>query len=197
MIDSFYLILLGSYRALYIPNWIVRAVGSEHHFDPISVIFGVIQTALYLDFAWVYWTRQRVKLRGGGIVDSDDLRKGWLVNRVLSGRRSGDHDEEEAPALQDDEDGVQNGHPKRQNRWGARGVSVSADDTLHDEPRSRRRGDADHGNTAEESQVMVENDDSLFSDEETGDDAEVINSSDADRAVLNSDEAWDERRRPT
>lgn len=181
---------------MYIPNWIVRAVGSEHYFDPISVIFGVIQTTLYLDFAWVYWTRQRVKLRGGGIVDSDDLRKGWLVNRVLAGRRSGDIDEEETPALQDEEEGVRNGHSKRPNRWGARGVSVSADDTLHDEPQTKLRGDPGHGDSAEERQVMLDNDDSLFSDEETGNDAEVINSSDADRAVLNSDDAWDEPRRP-
>lgn len=50
------------------------------------MIFGLVQTALYLDFAWVYWTRQRVKLRGGSIVDEADLGKGWLVRRFVGGR---------------------------------------------------------------------------------------------------------------
>jgi len=48
-----------------------------------------VQTALYLDFAWVYWTRQRVKLRGGSIVDEADLGKGWLVRRFVGRGASG------------------------------------------------------------------------------------------------------------
>src|SRR6266536_599278 len=89
VIDSFYLLTLGSYRGLYILNGMVRGWGSDHYWDPVAVMFGIIQSVLYLDFAWVYWTRQRVKLRRGGVVDSDDLRKGWLVNRIIGGRRSG------------------------------------------------------------------------------------------------------------
>ncbi|CAD0098322.1 unnamed protein product, partial [Aureobasidium mustum] len=40
---------------------------SERHqaIFPVSFTFGVIQTLFYFDFAWVYWTRQRVKLRYG------------------------------------------------------------------------------------------------------------------------------------
>jgi ER lumen protein retaining receptor len=79
VIDSYYLVTLGSYRALYILNWLVRGFGPEKHWDPIPDFFGVVQTALYVDFAWVYYSRQRVKLRNGGIVDSDDFRKGWLL----------------------------------------------------------------------------------------------------------------------
>lgn len=62
--------------------------------DIISVIFGLVQTALYLDFAWVYWTRQRVKLRGGSIVDEQDLGKGWLVRRFVGRGGSGEQDAE-------------------------------------------------------------------------------------------------------
>src|SRR5450432_624742 len=81
VIDSYYLVALGSYRALYCLNWLYREVHMHDHWtpDPISVPFGILQTILYLDFAWVYWTRQRVKLRSGGIVDADDLNRGWLV----------------------------------------------------------------------------------------------------------------------
>lgn len=129
VIDSYYLVCLGSYRAFYILNWITRAADSdEHYFDPISVIFGVIQTALYIDFAWVYWTRQRVKLRGGGVVDSDDLRRGWLVGRLV-GKHSDleDLDEEEAPGA------TGSGSSSNKRGWGRRGISVSADQGLRGE----------------------------------------------------------------
>ncbi|KAF7334775.1 ER lumen protein retaining receptor [Mycena sanguinolenta] len=78
VITSYYLLALGSYRALYIPNWIYRYL-LENTLDPIAVVFGVIQTAFYLDFAWVYYTRQRIKLRDGVLVDSEDYERGWLT----------------------------------------------------------------------------------------------------------------------
>lgn len=100
----------------------------EHHFAPIPVIFGLIQTAFYLDFAWVYWTRQRVKLRNGGVVDSDDLSRGWLVTRVLGKVRDSVDDEEGH-----EQGGLQGGATKSQRgKWGTRGVSVSADDPVSD-----------------------------------------------------------------
>lgn len=124
VIDSFYLLTLGSYRAFYILNWIVRAVQHERP-DWQAVIFGIIQTALYVDFAWVYWTRQRVKLRNGGIVDSDDLSRGFLVSRVLGRGDTAVEDEERAGT-----DAA--GHSiagTRKGKWGPRGVSVSAQDS--------------------------------------------------------------------
>ena len=118
---------LGTYRAFYILNWILR-LAIEGHFDPIAVIFGIIQTALYVDFAWVYWTRQRVKLRNGGVVDSEDLTRGWLVSRLL-GRGRDSFDEEDGNA----ENAVANGITKTaRGSWGARGVSVSADEQVLD-----------------------------------------------------------------
>ena len=127
VIDSFYLVTLGSYRAFYIVNWIIRYTNPKDRGpELVSVIFGIIQTALYVDFAWVYWGRQRVKLRNGGIIDADDLSRGWLVNRIL-GRHveSTNEDEESTPALGSQSGGHRN---RSGNKWGARGISISADD---------------------------------------------------------------------
>ncbi|KAG5987262.1 hypothetical protein E4U54_005069 [Claviceps lovelessii] len=136
VINSFYLVALGSYRALYILNWFVRELEvDEKNPDAVAVIFGLVQTALYVDFAWVYYTRQRVKLRGGGIVDADDLRRGWLLSRIFGkGFESHDDDEESAPALGGP------GHESRRSArpgWGARGISVSADEDVFDQERHR------------------------------------------------------------
>ena len=131
VIDSFYLLTLGSYRAFYILNWIVRLAAEEHHFEWRAVVFGIIQTAFYVDFAWVYWTRQRVKLRNGGIVDSTDLSRGFLVSRVLGQVDSGMDDEERA-GLDVGSDNPSAPVPRKAGSWGVRGVSVSADDGLMD-----------------------------------------------------------------
>lgn len=137
MIDSYYLLTLGSYRGFYILNWLVRGFGSEKFWDPIAVVFGVVQTAFYLDFAWVYYTRQRVKLRRGGVVDSEDLRKSWLVNKVLNFRARKSTGDEEQPLHDDEaEEGGEAGREST-NRWGARGISVAADDTLENHGRSK------------------------------------------------------------
>ncbi|KAI9847727.1 MAG: hypothetical protein M1837_001975 [Sclerophora amabilis] len=132
VIDSYYLLALGSYRAFYILNWIYRHF--THVFVPrVSVFFGIIQVAFYFDFAWVYWTRQRIKLRRGSVVDTDDLDRGWLLRSVLGKRSS--MDEEERPSLDAEQ------HPNLpQNRsgngkWGPRGISVSADDGVLDQSR--------------------------------------------------------------
>jgi len=55
-ITTHYIAALGIYRALYIPNWIYR-YWSEHQVDPIAVIAGLVQTALYADFFYVYFTK--------------------------------------------------------------------------------------------------------------------------------------------
>ena len=188
VIDSYYLVLLGSYRAWYIVNWIDRLY-TEHHFAPINFIFGVVQTALYVDFAWVYYTRQRVKLRGGGVVDSDDLRKGWLVSRVLGGQRPS-VDAERGLEDEEGEDQEDSANTKP-NRWGARGISVSADDTLHDHQSQHRSGGRQRHEegTADETQGIFTDDGSLLSDDE---DAPVLEPSSANSSVLNSNAAWDE-----
>ncbi|KAL7271167.1 endoplasmic reticulum retention protein [Rhizina undulata] len=55
-ITTHYLFALGAYRALYIPNWIYRYL-MESHFDPIATLAGVIQTILYSDFFYIYYTK--------------------------------------------------------------------------------------------------------------------------------------------
>ncbi|KAK6464250.1 er lumen protein retaining receptor [Scheffersomyces coipomensis] len=55
-ITSHYIFALGLYRALYIPNWIYRYF-AEEHFDYISVLAGLVQTAIYSDFFYIYYTK--------------------------------------------------------------------------------------------------------------------------------------------
>lgn len=163
VIDSFYLVALGAYRALYILNWIWRAAHGDRP-DAISVVFGIIQTAFYVDFAWVYYTRQRVKLRGGTVVDSDDLNKGFLVNRFARARSS-----VEEPLEAGDQEAEQ--ERPRVNNWGKRGVSIRADDTLNEHDRAQGRSGA--GQSAES--ALLTDPDHFLSDEE--DDAPAIDTS--------------------
>ncbi|CAL8090559.1 unnamed protein product [Calicophoron daubneyi] len=55
-ITSHYLFALGSYRALYILNWIYRYF-IEGYYDMIAIVAGVVQTLLYCDFFYLYITR--------------------------------------------------------------------------------------------------------------------------------------------
>ena len=55
-ITTHYLFALGIYRALYIPNWIWRYYVNNYT-DPIAVLAGIVQTALYCDFFYIYWTK--------------------------------------------------------------------------------------------------------------------------------------------
>ncbi|PAV85691.1 hypothetical protein WR25_08289 [Diploscapter pachys] len=56
VITAHYLFLLGVYRTLYIANWVYR-FHVEGFFDPTSCVFGVIQSVLYADFFYLYFTR--------------------------------------------------------------------------------------------------------------------------------------------
>lgn len=55
-ITSHYLFALGSYRGLYILNWIYRYY-FEGFFDLIAVVAGCVQTILYCDFFYLYITK--------------------------------------------------------------------------------------------------------------------------------------------
>merc|ERR1719154_450438 len=55
-ITSHYLFALGSYRALYIFNWIFRYY-YEQFYDIIAIVAGVVQTVLYCDFFYLYATK--------------------------------------------------------------------------------------------------------------------------------------------
>ncbi|XP_065659826.1 ER lumen protein-retaining receptor 2 isoform X2 [Hydra vulgaris] len=55
-ITSHYLFALGSYRALYLLNWIYRYY-FEGFFDLIAIVSGCVQTVLYCDFFYLYITK--------------------------------------------------------------------------------------------------------------------------------------------
>lgn len=61
-ITAHYLFALGSYRALYILNWIFRYY-TESFLDPIAVVAGIVQTVLYADFFYLYVTRGKLILK--------------------------------------------------------------------------------------------------------------------------------------
>lgn len=57
-ITTHYLFALGLYRALYIPNWVWRYFSEPNHkVDWIAIVAGIIQTVLYSDFFWIYYTK--------------------------------------------------------------------------------------------------------------------------------------------
>ncbi|KAE8159936.1 ER lumen protein retaining receptor-domain-containing protein [Aspergillus tamarii] len=55
-ITTHYLFALGLYRALYIPNWIYRYF-AESYFQPVPVVAGIVQTLLYSDFFYIYYSK--------------------------------------------------------------------------------------------------------------------------------------------
>ncbi|ESO88980.1 hypothetical protein LOTGIDRAFT_106026 [Lottia gigantea] len=55
-ITSHYLFALGSYRLLYIFNWVYRYY-FDGFFDLIAVVAGCVQTILYCDFFYLYITK--------------------------------------------------------------------------------------------------------------------------------------------
>jgi len=77
LIQPYYLIALGLYRAIYGLNWIYRSAFSyrlllwvkliffryetEGLFDPIAILGGLVQTSLYIYFFWVYFVRYGIQ----------------------------------------------------------------------------------------------------------------------------------------
>jgi ER lumen protein retaining receptor len=58
-ITTHYLFALGIYRALYILNWIWRFFTDSlpHRLEPVAILAGVMQTILYSDFFYLYYTK--------------------------------------------------------------------------------------------------------------------------------------------
>lgn len=51
-----YIFALGIYRGLYIPNWVYRYF-TESKLDYIAVLAGILQTVVYSDFFYIYYTK--------------------------------------------------------------------------------------------------------------------------------------------
>jgi hypothetical protein len=104
-ITTHYLAALGAYRGLYIPNWIYRCVrvgssarrcpvfkaanirlcGTRRYFaeqlvDPISVTAGLVQTGLYLDFFYVYFTKYVLRTKSCVFPSSDVVPTSTLIH---------------------------------------------------------------------------------------------------------------------
>lgn len=198
VIDSFYLLALGSYRALYVLNWILREI--ELNGVPpktVSVIFGIIQTALYIDFAWVYYTRQRVKLRNGGVVDADDMRRGWLLNRIFGKHVDVEPDDEEsAPALGRSAgggDGSQGSarRPGTRPKWGSRGISVSADDGILEQERANQQRDEELDSAVDPDAKMKDPDElARVLDDDDDDDDTLPSAHNGSPSGVNSGAEW-------
>jgi len=60
-ITGWYMVSLGAYRALYIVNWIYRAMTEPHYSAWISWISGTIQTLLYIDFVYYFMTQRNAR----------------------------------------------------------------------------------------------------------------------------------------
>lgn len=54
--NTHYIFALGAYRALYVLNWAYRWIANDPA-DWISVVAGLLQTVLYSDFFYVYYTK--------------------------------------------------------------------------------------------------------------------------------------------
>ncbi|KAG8976990.1 endoplasmic reticulum retention protein [Tulasnella sp. 425] len=76
-ITTHYLAALGAYRALYIPNWIYR-YWTEGAVDVIAVLAGLVQTGLFADFFYVYFTKY---------VPQDDPGLSMVPNAVINPSR--------------------------------------------------------------------------------------------------------------
>ena len=55
-ITTHYLLCLGSYRALYLLNWVYRYLFSRPP-ETVVVLAGILQTVLYSDFFYIYYKR--------------------------------------------------------------------------------------------------------------------------------------------
>lgn len=83
------------------------------------------------------------------MVDADDMRSSWLLRTIFGNKRItgsiDEEDEESAPALgrHNRDSGRPAAGRNGSSKWGARGISVSADDGVLEGERSRQRGFAD------------------------------------------------------
>lgn len=55
-ITTHYIFALGIYRLLYIPNWLYRYF-AEGKLDYVSVLAGILQSVIYSDFFYIYYTK--------------------------------------------------------------------------------------------------------------------------------------------
>ena len=79
-ITTHYLFALGAYRALYILNWIYR-FSAEGHVDLIAWLAGLLQTVLYSDFFYIYYTKS-ANLPQSSVDGCTDIYQGYTREEV-------------------------------------------------------------------------------------------------------------------
>lgn len=139
-------------------------------------------------------------------MDQDDLRNGWLLRRIFGNKHVGGaaddtegDDEEAAPAL-----GGNGSTRKPRGKWGARGISVSADEGVLDAERRRTEtgtydgqedGIIDTAGEGDEDAKMRDPDELAKILEDDDDDDDILpgpaGASKASKAVGNGDE-WND-----
>lgn len=142
-------------------------------------------------------------------MDQDDLRNGWLLRRIFGnkhvasatddGDEDEDEDEESAPAR----GGNGNGSTRKpKSKWGARGISVSADEGVLDAEQRRtgtydgqEDGIIDSAGEGDEDAKMRDPDELAKILEDDDDDEDIlpgpVDASKASKAVGNGDE-WND-----
>ncbi|KAI3488828.1 hypothetical protein L1887_47027 [Cichorium endivia] len=71
-ITTHYIFALGAYRALYIPNWLYRYI-AHNEVDPISILSGLVQTGLYLDFFYGTYSPLSLSFRSAPMWSVTDM----------------------------------------------------------------------------------------------------------------------------
>lgn len=84
-ITTHYIFALGAYRTLYLFNWVYRYYFEENYtVDWIASIAGLLQTALYSDFFYIYYVKWVVVFTIEGYKLIYYLEIGLLRDRSLS-----------------------------------------------------------------------------------------------------------------
>lgn len=81
-ITTHYIFALGAYRTLYLFNWIYRYYFEENYtVDWIASVAGLLQTALYSDFFYIYY------VKWVEVMELEDAN--WLITlyRVVKGEK--------------------------------------------------------------------------------------------------------------
>lgn len=87
-------------------------------------------------------------------MDSDDLSRGFLVSRILGKSNAMDEDDEESAPIHGGNDDVS--RPKANGgRWGARGISISADDGVEAHEQTKAHPAAYADNRSEDGDVAI------------------------------------------